>query len=371
MALCSDTERSIATAIVLGARVIRRGDTEYEITGGLNPVSESINTGESGLATRLFTPIAALCDREITICGEGSMLKRPVGMMEEPLRNLGVEVRSEGGRLPITVKGPVHGGESFVDGSLSSQFISGLLLALPLADRDTVLHIGELNSIPYIDMTLEVAKKFGIMIEHEDYRKFHIRGSQKYTPVEYSVEGDWSAASCILVAGAIAGEVTLTNLNPFSLQADVAILDALERAGAGIAMHSNCVTAGRRELRAFEFDATHCPDLFPALAALAAYCKGTTVIKGVSRLTHKESNRADALASEFDRMGIDIQTDEEFMKIRGGEVRGAVVNSHNDHRIAMATAVAALGATGKITIEGAEAVGKSYPSFWNDLDRIT
>ena len=371
MVYCNDTRAALQVARDLGAEVVCTEDI-CTIRGGLRPSGRELNIGESGLATRLFTPITALCREEIVLTGEGSILGRPISMMEAPLRELGAEVSSNGGYLPIRVKGPVRGGHVTVDGSLSSQFITGLLMALPLAERDTTMNVSDLKSKPYIDMTIGLLEAFGIEIKHNDYRQFFIEGGQSYTPIRYNIEGDWSGASCLLVAGATTGEVTVRNLNPLSLQADTAIIDALTHAGAEITTTRDSVTVRRNELRAFEFDATHCPDLFPALAALAANCRGTSVLKGTRRLIHKESDRARTIADVFSRMGIatDLST-ENVMRITGGPIRSATVDSHNDHRIAMAAATAALGCDGKVVVRRAEAVNKSYPEFWDDLQNLT
>lgn len=368
--LCNDTRAALDVARRLGASVSHEGTT-YTIRGGLNPVSTKLNIGESGLATRLFTPIASLCHMPITINGEGSILRRPIEMMEEPLQALGVEVISNGGYLPISVKGPMRGGEIHVDGSLSSQFITGLLMALPLSPNDTVLHVENLKSRPYVDMTIDLAARFGVAIEHNNYEQFYIAGGQHYPPCTYNIEGDWSGASCLLVAGATAGSITIRNLNHISLQADLAIIEALARAGAEIITTNSSVTVHGGPLHAFEFDATDCPDLFPALAALAASCEGTSVLTGTQRLTYKESNRAETIAEVFGRLGIGVDLSEEnTMRITGGPVSSAVVDSHNDHRIAMAAAVAALSSDDSVVIEGADAADKSYPNFWNDLDTL-
>lgn len=368
--LCNDTRAALDVARRLGASVSHEGTT-YTIRGGLNPVSTKLNIGESGLATRLFTPIASLCHMPITINGEGSILRRPIEMMEEPLQALGVEVISNGGYLPISVKGPMRGGKIHVDGSLSSQFITGLLMALPLSPNDTVLHVENLKSRPYVDMTIDLAARFGVAIEHNNYEQFYIAGGQHYTPCTYNIEGDWSGASCLLVAGATAGSITIRNLNHISLQADLAIIEALARAGAEIITTNSSVTVHGGPLHAFEFDATDCPDLFPALAALAASCEGTSVLTGTQRLTYKESNRAETIAEVFGRLGIGVDLSEEnTMRITGGPVSSAVVDSHNDHRIAMAAAVAALSSDDSVVIEGADAADKSYPNFWNDLDTL-
>lgn len=370
--LCQDTRAALSVIEALGATVRQIDKHTFAVTGGLDPRTEVIDIGESGLATRLFTPIASLCGRRIRVEGRGTMCYRPVSMMCDPLRELGVQVWDNGGVLPIMVEGPLRGGEIEVDGSISSQFITGLLMALPLAPQETQLKVREPRSIPYIDMTLDLVRSWGVEIGHCDYREFYIPGSQSYTPRCYRVEGDWSGAAIMMVAGAVAGEVTLRNLNPLSRQADTSVIEALSHAGAEIVIQGDEITVRRKQLRGFEFDATHCPDLFPALAALAANCKGITTLHGTRRLLHKESNRAEAIASEFGKMGIevDIRTPD-IMKIRGGAIRGADVESHGDHRMAMAEAVAALNASGPVTISGAECVAKSYPDFWRDLEKIT
>lgn len=370
---CKDTRSALSCIEALGAKVEVLDHNTIAIEGGLRPQTNTLQVGESGLATRLFTPIASLWHEAITIQGEGTLLHRPMIMMIEPLRALGVEVRDGGGYLPIEVKGPIHGGEIEVDGSISSQFITGLLLSLPLAEDDTTLHVTSPVSTPYIDMTIDTARLYGIEIMQKegDYTEFFIEGGQKYTPADISIEGDWSGASSMLVAGAIAGEVTVKNISTLSKQADTAIIRALERAGAGIIIEQDSITVSKRPLKAFTFDATNAPDLFPALAALAAAAEGVSTIIGTSRLRHKESDRAETLRQEYEKLGIEIDISEEnVMKIRGGKIKPAAVFSHGDHRIAMSLAVSALRCEGEVIIEQAESVEKSYPTFFEDLESI-
>lgn len=371
---CKDTRSAISCIEALGAKVSYLDESTIAVDGGLHPVTDTLMVGESGLATRLFTPIASLNSTPICIKGEGTLLHRPMMMMIEPLRRLGVEVRDGGGHLPIEVKGPIHGGNIEVDGSFSSQFITGLLLALPLAKEDTTLHVRSAVSTPYIDMTIDTAKRFGVEIMHHegDYSEFYIEGGQKYTPADLAIEGDWSGASTMLVAGAISGRVTVKNLSTLSKQADTAICRALERAGAGIIIEGDSITVTKRRLRSFTFDATNSPDLFPALAALAAAAHGQSTIIGTQRLLHKESDRAETIRQEYEKLGIEVDISEEnVMKICGGEIHPATVFSHNDHRIAMSLAVSALRCKGNVTIENAECVEKSYPTFFEDLESIT
>ena len=367
---CDDTLSAIRVIETLGAQVERLDERTVKVTGGLNPRSDMLNMGESGLATRMFTPIASLCDKPITVQGEGTLLYRPMHMMIEPLRKLGVDVRDGGGRLPVEVCGPISGGEIEVDGSVSSQFLTGLLIALPLAEEDTTIAVENAVSTPYLDMTIDLASKFGVNIQHNDYKEFYVEGGQKYEATDLAIEGDWSAAAMLLVAGAVAGEITLTNISLLSKQADVAICDALVRAGALVTSEPDRITVEHRDLVGFEFDATQCPDLFPALAALAAAAEGESVIYGTHRLEHKESNRAETIASEYGKLGIKVELEGDVMRIKGGEIHAAEVESHNDHRIAMSMAVSALRSDGEVLIHNSECVAKSFPDFFAVLESL-
>jgi 3-phosphoshikimate 1-carboxyvinyltransferase len=289
---------------------------------------------------------------------------------------LDVQVQTNHGKLPIVLNGPLAPKDIEVDGSLSSQFLTGLLMSYSAAGASGVaIKVNNLKSRPYIDLTLDVMKQFGMkMPENRNYETFYFDQTpvvKTAVPVNYTVEGDWSGGAFLLVAGAVAGPVTIRGLDPGSTQADKAILDALMAANAGIAIEAKGINVHPAQMNGFSFDATDCPDLFPPLVALAAYCKGTSTIKGVSRLTHKESDRGQTLQEEFGKMGVRIELDGDLMKIEGtGRVQGAKVHSRHDHRIAMACAVAGLGAAGDITIEQANAVKKSYPDFFNDLKKL-
>ncbi|MBR5770568.1 MAG: 3-phosphoshikimate 1-carboxyvinyltransferase [Alistipes sp.] len=372
--LCRDTRSAIEAIRTLGARVEIMDDNTLIIDGGLNPVADCLNVGESGLAARLFTPIAALCDKSMLIEGEGTLRHRPMAMMVEPLRTLGVEVRDGGGRLPIEVHGPIQGGRVVVDGSISSQFITGLLIALPRAKHDTTIEVRDAVSTPYIDMTLETLERFGVEIMHNegDYSEFYIEGNQILKPVDYTIESDWSAAAFIMVAAAIAGEVTVRNISTLSRQADTLVCRALERAGASIIIEEGAITVAHRPLEAFTFDATNSPDLFPALVALAAAAEGVSTIRGIERLRGKESDRGEVLKEEYRKLGIDIELDydENVMRVVGGKPHAADVDSHDDHRIAMSLAITALRIEDEVAIRNRECVAKSYPSFFEDLEML-
>lgn len=361
----------------------------YPVEKEIHPVEKEINCGESGLSIRMFTPLVALSDKEITINGSGSLVMRPMDFFDEILPKLGVKIKSNNGKLPIHVQGPLLPANIEIDGSLSSQFLTGLLMAYgaslnpsargTLDSHSTVVSIKvrNLKSKPYIDLTLDVMKQFGLRVpENKNYEEFifyneYPRNQSTSQPINYTVEGDWSGGAFLLVAGAIAGPITVRGLDLTSTQADKSIVDALMAANAGIAMDVKGIQLHPAEMNGFYFDATDSPDLFPPLVALAAYCKGDTTIKGVNRLTHKESNRALTLQDEFDKMGVTIDLQDDYMVIHGGEiVKGADVHSHHDHRIAMACAVAGLKADSEMVIEEAQAVKKSYPDFYNDLKKL-
>ena len=238
---------------------------------------------------------------------------------------------------------------------------------------DVSIKVKNLKSKPYIDLTLAVMKHFGLgNVENRNYEEFFFHPAIKKEIVhEYIVEADWSNAAFLLVAGAIAGPVFIKGLDLTSAQADKAIIDALMLANAGIAMEAKGIKVHPSDMKGFVFDATDCPDLFPPLVTLAAYCKGRTTIYGASRLVHKESNRALALQDEFDRMGVTIRLERDEMIVQGnGNVKGADVYSHHDHRIAMACAVAGLKADSEMVIDEAQAVDKSYPGFFHDLEKL-
>ncbi len=326
-----------------------------------------LDVGESALAAHIFACLAAFDGREITVTGHGTLLRRSLNLM--PLRDLSVDVA--GDKLPLTIKGPLHGGQVTVDGSTGSQVVTGLLMSLPLTKEESVVRVENPKSIPYIYMTLDVLEHFGIEIEREGW-EFRIAGGQRYIPTDYAVEGDWSGVSCLLVAGAFLDRgVTVTGLSLSSHQGDRAILDALEAAGAEVVRGIGEVSVRRPlHLRAFEFDAADCPDLFPALTALAAACDGESVIRGVERLRHKESSRGEVLWQEYEKIGIDVDLDGDKMRVRGGIPYGARVSSHGDHRIAMSLAVSGLRANGEVIIDDTACVAKSYPQFWEDYEYI-
>ena len=372
-------------ALVEASEIVNNNTRQSIVTvtsKGVKPIGPAMNCGESGLGIRMFTPIAALGDQSITIEGEGSLVKRPMHFFDEIFPSLGIQINSNKGFLPIQIKGPLQPASIIVDGSLSSQFLTGLLMAYAARDNyDVEIKVLDLKSKPYIDLTLAVLNTFGWNVQHTNYESFRF---SEHAPlksvIEYTVEGDWSGAAFLLVAGAIAGPIKVKGLQLASTQADKKIMTALKSAQASITIQDDGIVIGsitelgasaKSKLAAFNFDATDCPDLFPPLVALAAICKGVTEIKGVSRLAHKESDRGITLQTEFAKLGVRIDLEGDSMKIHGGAfIQSAKVFSQHDHRIAMACGVAALVANGPVEITEAEAINKSYTDFFTHLQQL-
>lgn len=373
---CEDIYAMLQATSELGARNVQSLD---KITIQGSPPARkatsdkkiaNINCSESGLCMRIMCAILPLYGGSFMLTGKHTLLARPLPLVEKPLKQLGITCSSLNNFPPINITGKLKGGKAVIDASSSSQFLSGLLMALPLAPENSQLEVLNPSSIPYIDLTLSVLDECGIDISHKDYQFFSIPGNQKYENFDTFVEGDWSSAAFLLVAGAIAGEITLKGINLESTQGDSIILHLLHLIGAHITPSDDSVTIRKSSLKAFNYDATHTPDLFPPLVVLAAYCDGTSQISGVNRLIYKESNRAETLMTQFKILGIQIHIEDNIMFIENSPVSGGVINSFGDHRIAMAGAVAALGAKAPVTIKDDKCVSKSYPSFYKHLKSI-
>ncbi|PWT71124.1 MAG: 3-phosphoshikimate 1-carboxyvinyltransferase [Bacteroidetes bacterium] len=375
----NDDRAALGVIRDLGAQIEENTDGSLRVfSHGVDPISDRVNCGESGLGIRMFAPIVALSKKSMSIVGDGSLLNRPMDFFDEVFPLLGIDLNSNHGKLPLRLKGPLKPANITIDGSLSSQFLTGLLMAFAASGaKDITVNVRNLKSRPYIDLTLRVMREFGLPTPRNDhYEKFYFEGKQSGKKAEqhsrtYTVEGDWSGGAFLLVAGAIGGKITVKGLDVRSTQADKAILKALEDCGAYLKIDNEQIIIGPGSLRAFTFDATDCPDLFPPLVALAAYCQGDSTISGANRLTHKESNRAQTLKEEFGKLGLQIEVEGDVMRVHGGKgLRGSTVHSRHDHRIAMACAVAAIGAKGQVTIHEAQAVNKSYPGFYSDLIKL-
>ncbi|MBM3420642.1 MAG: 3-phosphoshikimate 1-carboxyvinyltransferase, partial [Bacteroidetes bacterium] len=364
---CDDSLAVTEMARVLGATV-KKEESRLIVNGGLRPSARELNCGESGLALRMFSAVAAMWRETMTITGKGSLVSRPVDMIEKPLIELGATVETNRGRLPIRVRGPLRGGVAEVDGSVSSQFLTGLLFSLPLAENDSIIHLSNPTSKPYIDMTVDMLSRFGIEIENRDYSEFIIRGRQLYKPATVMIEGDWSGASFFLVMAAIGGEITIGNLITDSLQADRRVVDALRMAGLTVITGNDRVTVKSGDLKPFRFDITDCPDLAPPLAVLAAACKGKTVLSGTARLSAKESSRGENIRNNLEKLGSAVRLGSDTIEIEGsGALMHAMTSSFSDHRMAMAMAAASVLSTEGITLDNVECISKSYPGFIDDF----
>ncbi|HET7838759.1 MAG TPA: 3-phosphoshikimate 1-carboxyvinyltransferase [Rectinemataceae bacterium] len=341
---------------------------------GLATAHRILSCGESGLCMRMFSPIAALFPGETILEAEGSLRRRPLASLEGALEPLGASCRTAEGFAPLSVRGPLLGGAARVDGRESSQFVTGLLIALAAAPSDSRLEVEGMVSGGYLGLTIDTMRAFGAQARSPGGGIFEIAGGQAYSPARFAVEGDWSGAAFLLVAGAVAAAgdpLRVGGLGLGSSQPDRAILDALRAAGAALETGPDWVEVGRSRLEAFKFDATDCPDLFPPLVALASVCEGESLIGGAQRLRHKESDRAAALAETIVRLGASVRVEGDLMRIEGRpRLKACVIDSHGDHRIAMAAAVAALLAEGEVVIDGAECVAKSWPRFFEDLDAL-
>ncbi len=318
-----------------------------------------IDARESGTTARLSLGIAALSAERSVIDGRSRLRERPFGPLVNALKSLGAEVSGE--RLPIRIRGGVKGNRVTVDASLSSQFVSSLLL---LGSR-VGLEIEVINPVsrPYIEMTLRTMKAFGVDFEREGYRFIIAPGVKG---ASFEVPGDYSSASFFLAAGVLYGKVRVLGLDPEDVQADRAIISVLEEFGAEVKLGGNYVEAERDELKAVKIDCSDFPDLFPIIAVLAAYSDGKSVIRA-RQLRLKESDRVRAMAVNLSGMGIKVRELPDGLEITGGRPRGARIEGFNDHRIVMAMSIAALGAEGESEILDTESVSKSYPSFFNDL----
>ncbi|MCX7857803.1 MAG: 3-phosphoshikimate 1-carboxyvinyltransferase [Deltaproteobacteria bacterium] len=344
-----------------------------EGTNGLkSPIKDSlIDCLESGLCARMFIPICALKDEELIVDGRGTLKKRPIGNLDE-LREFNIHCTSDNGYLPVRVKGRVKGASTTLDGSLTSQIISGLLFCLPLTEKDSFLHIKEAKSKPYIRMTLEILKMAGVKIEAQDHLSaIYIQGGQSLQPLTYTVEGDWSSASFFLVGAAISGSIFVKNLVYQSEQADRRIIDALYQCGAKVEVTPEGVWVQKDRIKPFKFDVSDCPDLFPPLCVLAACAEGKSTIYGVERQLFKESNRLLSMCEGFKRLGINFELNGTIITIEGrSSIKGGTIDPHQDHRIAMAFAILGLRSDEGIEILNPRCTKKSYPEFFKELSRI-
>ena len=411
---CGDNESAISAARSLGAQISVDGNRVVISGIGATPGCldlEEIHTGESGFLTRMMVPVlAALSAGRVRVTGEKTLLDRPLSDAHDIMAAYGVRLYPEGNKtvsedrkadcyLPLKVAGPLIPGRADISGKGGSQLISGLLAALPLTEGKSTVYVHDPRSIPYLFITVDVLKKFGIRISSEmegdeDFMEtqdwslctglnFHIKGGQRYKAADFAIEADWSGAAPFLTAGAIFGDVEVTGLDTTSLQADISILDILMQAGASMSQldePTGSIHIKRAPLSAFQADLNNCPDLFPMVAVLAAFCPGESHILGVQRLRHKETDRAAAIEQMLLQMGVPVTVDDDEMTITGmgltqrlasGQLlKGGNYASHADHRMVMALKVASLGASSPIVIDDEACVAKSFPHFNELFDRF-
>ena len=355
----------------LGINIVEEGD-RWRITGGtLTPTDSVIDCNESGTTMRLLIGHCSLLDKPCTLSGAPSLLKRPNLALLNALEQLGASTKSSEGYPPITVTGPLRGGEAEIRGDISSQYISSIILAAPYAEKSLTLRVTtRLESKPYVQMTIDTMKKTGITPRYsENLEEIHVP-TGCYKPLRTHIEGDWSSAAYLLAAGAIAGKVHVDNLDVKSSQADMEITRILEEMGAYIKITGNRITTEKSDLSAITADLSNSPDLFPIVACLCSIAEGESRLTGLGRLRIKESDRLSAMIDGLRRMGVEVKGDDEAVTIKGSTPMGAVIDTYNDHRIAMSFAVLAQAAEGETTIMNPECVSKSYPGFWEDLKKI-
>jgi 3-phosphoshikimate 1-carboxyvinyltransferase len=300
------------------------------------------------------------------------LAQRPLNSYYEIFDKQNISYTTEKGGLPLTVEGKLKPGVYELRGDVSSQFITGLIYALPLLDGDSTIKITtEMESIGYIDLTIDVLKKFGVTIEHNNYREYYIKGNQKYQKRDYRVEGDFSQVAFFLAAGVLGGEIECLDMREDSLQGDKAIVDIIKNMGGKVAFENGILKASKSDLKGTVIDASQCPDLVPIAAVLGALSEGTTEIINAARVRIKESDRLKAIATELNKIGADVIEREDSLLIHGKKwLTGGTVNSWNDHRIAMAMAMASIRCTEKLVIEDSGSVKKSYPHFFEDFKSL-
>lgn len=376
--LSADTLATIRACEALGA-VIEQSEGKLHIRGvnGKPFVPENIiDVANSGTTLRFITAVSALTDGVTILTGDGSIRSRPNQPLLDVLNKLGVEAYSTraNGCAPLVVRGGLKGAITTIDGSISSQFISALLIACPLTTQSTTLSIkGEMKSRPYVDVTMEIIEKAGveILVEEGNTIKFIIPANQRYKLKDYTIPGDFSSASYLLAAAAMTGsQVTVKNLFP-SRQGDVEIIDVLKRMGAEISWDTEAgiVKVNGGELKGTIFDAGATPDLVPTIAVLAACAQGVTVIENAEHVRYKETDRLHAMALELTKMGIAVKEEPDRLVITGGKLHGASLHGWHDHRIIMALTIAGMVA-GNTTIDTVEAVDISFPDFFDEMKRL-
>jgi 3-phosphoshikimate 1-carboxyvinyltransferase len=371
---CDDALRTLEGIKSLGA--IALAENNRIIARGTNrPIpNQSIDCGESGATLRFMTAIASTSSETVRLTGSPRLASRPLDPLVKALRELGanVEAISTDQGIEVLTRGPLKGGRVSIRGDVSSQFISGLLFAAPIALKDVTISVdGPLESRPYVDLTIHVLTKHGISIEESD-QEFSITAPQGFKPASHKVPGDLSSVAFLVAStGAAGGEITIYGLGTYDLEPDSAMLKIIPEIGLDVKQHGDGLTIGKGTMNGFEFDASNNPDLVPPLETLACFATGSSQIRGVKRLVYKESDRLHCLPAELAKMGAKIHVDRDMVRVEGGgELVGGALDSHADHRVAMASAAATLGARGESIIQDSQVVSKSYPEFFRDLAKL-
>ncbi|BAH05755.1 3-phosphoshikimate 1-carboxyvinyltransferase [Clostridium kluyveri] len=351
--------------------IIEKGNNSLSIKGNSNLYVKKPNVHcfQSGSTLRFLIPLAATLGEEITFTGEGKLVERPLNVYYDIFKSQKIYYKTESGKLPLTINGKLKSGDYRVRGDVSSQFVTGLLFALPLLSGDSKIEITtELESKSYVDITIDMLGKFGVCVDGSSYREFIIKGNQTYKEVDCNIEGDFSQVAFWLVMGALGKGITCMGLDTDSLQGDRIIVHILKDMGVEIEEKENCIEVNPSKTTGVVIDVSQCPDLVPVLAALASVSHGTTEIINAARLRIKESDRLKAITSELNKIGAEVIEKEDSLIIHGKEnLKGGNVTSWKDHRIAMALAAVSSKCTEPLVIEGAECVKKSYPGFWEDF----
>lgn len=371
VALSEDIKATIRCAEALGATIQMENNVlTVDGTDIFQNKTAVLDCGESGSTLRFFIPVAALGGVQTTFVGHGRLPERPIGIFTEALPHAGVTCDTQGG-LPLTIRGKLQNGTFHIPGNVSSQFISGLLFALPLLDGDSdILLTSPIQSVGYINMTIRTMAQFGVEVDILD-NGWHIRGGQHYVPSDYITDGDWSQAAFFLVSGAIGGEVTVTGANIDSAQGDRRIVALLREFGAQVIQNGSSVTVKKSPMQAISIDASQIPDLVPVLAVCASFAEGSTRIYNAERLRIKESDRLKTTADLLNSLGGKVEETPDGLLITGvSKLRGDNVDGCNDHRIVMSAATCAAGLEGEITCTDALSINKSYPNFYEDYHLI-
>lgn len=371
VALSNDIKATIGCIKALGAdAVLENNVLTVDGTNMYKNKTALLDCGESGSTLRFFIPIAAVGNINATFVGKGKLPQRPIGIFTEALPKAGTVCKTEGG-LPLEIKGQLKSGIFKIPGNVSSQFITGLLLALPILEGDSeIVLTSPLESVGYIAMTIRTMKQFGVNIQATE-KGWHIKGGQSYKTCDYTTDGDWSQAAFFMVLGAVSGKVTVKGVAKDSTQGDKKCAEILARFGAKVTQLDNEVTVEKGELKAITIDASQIPDLVPVLSVCAAFAEGTTKIINAERLRIKECDRLKATAELLNNLGGKVKELSDGLEITGvSSLKGGNVNGYNDHRIVMSAAVCAARSDEDITSTFAMSINKSYPDFYIDYNSI-